>query len=233
MTDTTKLKINSGTGNPQNPNAQHYLSLLVIPKDALLNNQEPNQHKSLTSNIPPTTITNNKSLATIFPFEFEETTPVLLFSGAALDTKPITVMYTDVKVDSHAIKLILDIDCTASTCIITADRATKILISEIDNFPFEVNGIIILIKVLVIKATQYQTLTTQKLQLSQNTMCGYFKLTNMPALLIKFEEEEKKPTWEAYQVSWADTKHNKLSPIPLWDDNSKGKQREELTWNAN
>ncbi|KAG9292978.1 hypothetical protein G9A89_016340 [Geosiphon pyriformis] len=38
----------------------------------------------------------------------------------------------------------------------------------------------------------------------------------MPALLIKFKKEEKKPTWEAYQVSWTDENHNELPPILLW-----------------
>ncbi|KAG9301068.1 hypothetical protein G9A89_015804 [Geosiphon pyriformis] len=127
-------------------------------------------------------------------------------------------------------------------------------IGEIDDFPIEVNGIITSIKVLVMKATQYQALmgndwlsknnavldwTTQELQLSQNgqhmqvlTICGHFKpnnvMTSVP--LIDLEEKKLKPTWEAYQVSWANVNHNKLSPILLWDDNPKGKQRKELTW---
>ncbi|KAG9304237.1 hypothetical protein G9A89_019799 [Geosiphon pyriformis] len=57
----------------------------------------------------------------------------------------------------------------------------------------------------------------------------------MPSLLlIKFEEEKTKPTWEAYQVSWADVNHNKLPPILAWDnnDNRKEKQREEPIWEA-
>ncbi|KAG9288573.1 hypothetical protein G9A89_008445 [Geosiphon pyriformis] len=77
-------------------------------KDASLYNWKPNQHKSLTSNISPVTITNDKLLATIFLFEFKEITPVLLFSKAVLDTKLITVMYTDVKIDDYITKLILD-----------------------------------------------------------------------------------------------------------------------------
>ncbi|KAG9299014.1 hypothetical protein G9A89_020327 [Geosiphon pyriformis] len=89
---------NLGTENSQNPNTQHYLSLLVTPKNASPNNQKSNQYKLLTSNISPATVTNNESLTTIFPFKFEKTTPVPLFSGAALDTKPITTMYTDAKV---------------------------------------------------------------------------------------------------------------------------------------
>ncbi|KAG9287984.1 hypothetical protein G9A89_017579 [Geosiphon pyriformis] len=35
-------------------------------------------------------------------------------------------------------------------------------------------------------------------------MCGYFKTTKTPTPLIEFEEEEKKPTWEAYQLICTD-----------------------------
>ncbi|KAG9306606.1 hypothetical protein G9A89_004803 [Geosiphon pyriformis] len=99
---------NSDTRNFQNPNAQHYLSLLVTPEDTSPNNPKTNQEKSPTNNIPPATITNDKLLAATFSFEFKEITPVSLFSKATLNTKPITTMYTDVKVDGHVIKLILD-----------------------------------------------------------------------------------------------------------------------------
>ncbi|KAG9289380.1 hypothetical protein G9A89_007941 [Geosiphon pyriformis] len=155
---------------------QNYLSLLVTPEDVASSKQETNQ-KPLTHNIPPAASTENESLAAIFPFELEEITSVLLFSGAALDTKPITMMYTDAKVDGQYIKLILNsgsagsiitrqlidqlsyqVDRAASTRIITANRATKTLIGEIDDFSFEINGIIVPIKVLVMEATQYQTL---------------------------------------------------------------------------
>ncbi|KAG9285645.1 hypothetical protein G9A89_009285 [Geosiphon pyriformis] len=66
-------------------------------------------------------------------------------------------------------------------------------------------------------------------------MCGHFKATNTMAPLIDLNEEKPKPTWEAYQVSWADEKHNKLPPILFWDDNNKekGKQKKELTWETN
>ncbi|KAG9300340.1 hypothetical protein G9A89_011413 [Geosiphon pyriformis] len=177
----SKLKQFS-TGYTQNPNAQHYLSLLVTPENILPNNQELNQTKSLISNILPATITNDKLLAAIFPFELEEPLQTLLFSRAALKEKPIMTMYIDVKVDSQFIKLILDsVDHAVSTRIITTNGATKMLIGEIDEFLFEINGLIMPIKVLVIKATQYQALisndwlsktnavfdwTTQKLQLN-------------------------------------------------------------------
>ncbi|KAG9289022.1 hypothetical protein G9A89_015571 [Geosiphon pyriformis] len=232
----------SGTGYNQNPSSQNYLSLLVIPKDAASSKQETNQ-KPLIHNILPATSTKDELLAAILSFELEEITSVPLFSGTALDTKPITVIYTDAKVD---------INRAASARIITADGATKTSIGEINNFSFEVNSIIVPIKVLVIETTQYQALvgnnwltktntildwTMQKLQLSQNSQhthvpatCSHFKTINTPAPLIKFEEEEKKPTWKAYQVLWIHNDHNELPPILSWDDNTKEKQREELTW---
>ncbi|KAG9289039.1 hypothetical protein G9A89_015588 [Geosiphon pyriformis] len=168
---------NSGTSATQNPNSQNYLSLLVIPEDTTSDNSETNQQVTLTNNIPPATITNDESLAAIFPFELEEPFPLPLFSGAALEEKPITAMYTDAKVDGHLIKLILDsgsagsiitkqlidqlgcqVDQAVSTKIITANEATKTPIGKINAFPIKVNSITVPIKVLVIEATQYQAL---------------------------------------------------------------------------
>ncbi|KAG9285017.1 hypothetical protein G9A89_009827 [Geosiphon pyriformis] len=230
--DPTKLEIVDGTGSQQwnlgtrytqNPNSQNYLSLLVTLKNTQPNNLETNQHLTFTSNILPATITENKSLDAIFSFKLKELLTMPLFSEATLEEKPITVMYTDAKVDGHSIKLILDIDCAASARIITTNRATKTPIDEIDNFPFEVNGIIILIKVQVMEAIQYQAL---KLQLNQNgqhtcvpATCGHFKTTNSTTPFINFEKEKPKPIWEAYQVLWADTmttmeKKNKKKNIP-------------------
>ncbi|KAG9290540.1 hypothetical protein G9A89_020910 [Geosiphon pyriformis] len=53
------------------------------------------------------------------------------------------------------------------------------------------------------------------------------------APLIDFEKEKPKSTWEAYQVSWADEKHNELSLILSWNNNRKGKQTNKLTWETN
>ncbi|KAG9303591.1 hypothetical protein G9A89_018487 [Geosiphon pyriformis] len=264
--DTTKLAIgnsspltdsqfNLGTGATQNLNFQNYLSLLITPEDASANNLESTQKQPLTSNIPSVTITEDKFLTTIFPFKFEKTTATPLFSGAAFEAKPITAIYMDAKVNGQSIKLILDsssagsiitqqlidqlshqVDYTASARIITANGVTKTPISEIDEFPFEVNDIITPIKVLVMEATQYQALVgndwlfktnavldwmMQELQLNINTTCGHFKVPLREELLIELEEEEKKPIWEAYQVLWADNDHNKL---PL----ERGKKKKNL-----
>ncbi|KAG9296361.1 hypothetical protein G9A89_014953 [Geosiphon pyriformis] len=188
------------------------------------------QQQSPTNNIPPATITENESLDAIFPFELEELSKVPLFNRVVLEKKLIIAMYTDVKIDDHSIKLILNsdhrVDCAASTKIITTNGAIKTPIGKIDNFPIEVNGIIVPIKVLVIEATQYQALIV-------SAMYGHFKATNTTAPLIDFEEKKPKSTWEAYQVLWANEEHNKLPPILSWDNNGKGKQkRTEPTWNA-
>ncbi|KAG9302616.1 hypothetical protein G9A89_007320 [Geosiphon pyriformis] len=165
--EATELEANHTQAN--------YLSLLITPDDIQPNNLETNQQLTLTSNIPLATITENKSLDTIFSFELEKLSTTLLFSGTALKEKPITAMYTDAKVNGHPIKIILDsrsagsiitkqlidqlghrVDQTAGAKIITANRVTKTLISEINDLPIEINSIIISIKVLVIEATQYQ-----------------------------------------------------------------------------
>ncbi|KAG9286380.1 hypothetical protein G9A89_014546 [Geosiphon pyriformis] len=99
---------NLGAGQLQNPNSQNYLSLLVTPEDVSTNNPAFAQKQPLTSNISPATITEDESLAAIFPFEFEKTTAMPLFSEAALEAKPITAMYTDAKVEGQSIKLIFD-----------------------------------------------------------------------------------------------------------------------------
>ncbi|KAG9292979.1 hypothetical protein G9A89_016341 [Geosiphon pyriformis] len=76
--------------------------------DVQSNKLETNQPSTLTSNIPPATITEDKLLDTIILFELEEPSITLLFSKATLEEKPITAMYTDAKIDGHPIKLILD-----------------------------------------------------------------------------------------------------------------------------
>ncbi|KAG9305329.1 hypothetical protein G9A89_007824 [Geosiphon pyriformis] len=205
---------NSGSSQPQNPNFQNYLSLLVTPEDASTNNPAFTQKQPLTSNIPPATITEDELLATIFLFEFEKTAAMPLFSGAALEAKPITVMYTDAKVEGQSIKLILDsgstgsiitrqlmdqldrqVDRAASTRIITADGAIKTPISKIDDFPFKINGIMTPIKVL------------------------------------RKRKQKEKHTWETDDLTWTD--NNKSKPTSSWeweeDKENKGKEKEEET----
>ncbi|KAG9291010.1 hypothetical protein G9A89_012882 [Geosiphon pyriformis] len=240
--DSTELEIgdSSPSTDPQFFTAIIWImpaefGLLVTPEDALTNNPAFTQKQLLTSNILPTTIIEDKSLAAIFSFEFEETAAMPLFSGAALEAKLITTMYTNAKVKGQSIKLILDsssadsiitrqlmdqlgcrVDQAASARIITANGVTKTPISKINDFPFEVNDIMTLIKVLVMKTTQYQALVgndwlskvnatldwnTQELQLMYQgqhihvlAMCGHFKTPPREKLLIKLEEKKEKPT---------------------------------------
>ncbi|KAG9302510.1 hypothetical protein G9A89_007214 [Geosiphon pyriformis] len=99
---------NLGTSTTQHPNFQHYLSLLITPEDATSSNLKSDQQTTLTNNIPPAMVTNDKLLAAIFPFKLKRPSQLPLFSGAALKEKPITAIYMDAKVDGHPIKLILN-----------------------------------------------------------------------------------------------------------------------------
>ncbi|KAG9301554.1 hypothetical protein G9A89_004825 [Geosiphon pyriformis] len=204
---------------------------------------------ALANNILPATVTNDKLFVVIFPFDLKETIEIPLFSGAALEEKPITIMYMNAKIDGHTIKLILNSESAGS--IITrqlmdqlADGAIKTPIGKINNLPIEINGIMVPIKVFVMEATQYQALvgnnwlskthatldwTTQELQLTFGATCSHFKPSNAQPL-IEFEKETRKLIWEVYQVSWANEDHNKLPPIFSWDDKGKGKKNKELTW---
>ncbi|KAG9290762.1 hypothetical protein G9A89_011725 [Geosiphon pyriformis] len=192
------------------------------------------------NNIPLVTVTNNKTLATIFPFKLKETTMVPLFSRAALEKKPITAIYTDVKVDGHLIKLILDSESTdshqvnraANTRIIIADGTTKTSIGKINDFPIEVNGIIIPIKLVITGSPKQKPSSIEPLRIP--AMCGHFKPSHTPVPLIDLEKEKLKPTWEVYQMLWTDVDHNKLPPILIWDNNNQEKEKgkKELTWNT-
>ncbi|KAG9286235.1 hypothetical protein G9A89_014221 [Geosiphon pyriformis] len=57
-------------------------------------------------------------------------------------------------------------------------------------------------------------------------MCNHFKTSPREKLLIELKEKKKKPTWEAYQVLWADVDHNKLLPILAWNDDNNGKEEQ-------
>ncbi|KAG9295373.1 hypothetical protein G9A89_013402 [Geosiphon pyriformis] len=210
---------NLGAGNPQNPNSQNYLSLLVTPEDTSPSNQEPIQKQQThTNNILPAIVTNDESLNTIFPFKFKEPLTMSLFSGAALEEKPIIAMYTNAKIDGHHIKLILNsghrVDQAVSTRIIMTDRATKTPISEIDDLPIKINTIIVPIKVLVLEATQYQALVGNDWLSKTNATLDW-------------------NTQELQLILWANEEHNELPPILSWDNNGKGKQTNELTWETN
>ncbi|KAG9303835.1 hypothetical protein G9A89_018732 [Geosiphon pyriformis] len=142
-------------------NHQDHANEVQKPEDATSKNLEIHQTQPLTTNnILPATIIEDESFAAIFPFESKELSETSLFNEVTLEEKFITVMYTDAKINGHSIKLILDsgLADTTSAKIITANRATKTPIGKIDDLFIKVNSIIVPIKVLVMKATQYQVL---------------------------------------------------------------------------
>ncbi|KAG9289690.1 hypothetical protein G9A89_014425 [Geosiphon pyriformis] len=200
---------NLGTSATQNPNFQNYLSLLIIPEDATTNNSGSNQQQALTNNILPATVTNDELLMAIFPFDLEKMIKILLFSEAALEKKPITTMYTDAKINGHTIKLILNSGSADS--IITrqlmdqlANRVIKTPISEINNLPIKINGIMVPIKV--------------------------FKETKKPtweAYQVSKGKQKEEHTWETTIGAWIDNNQNELPPTLSWEEKGKGKERED------
>ncbi|KAG9285007.1 hypothetical protein G9A89_009817 [Geosiphon pyriformis] len=221
-TDPQFIQPSSETEYTQNPSSQNYLSLLVTPEDTQPHNLKTNQQLTLT-----------------------KTTYVSLFSGATLNTKPITAMYTDAKVDGHIIKLILNsrlagsiitqqlidqlgcqVDCAASARIITTDRATKIFIGKIDDFFFEVNSIIIPIKVLVMEATQYQALPKW---LTYTCTSHVWPLQTNQSTNTTHRVRRKREKTYLRSIP----NYNELPPILSWDNHNKKKQKEtKLTWNT-
>ncbi|KAG9295315.1 hypothetical protein G9A89_021246 [Geosiphon pyriformis] len=85
----------------------------AAPNNLLVSTINPNTAPKLSYNeIRKPEIQNCSKLEisndAIFPFELKKLLTMPLFSGAALEEKPITAMYTNVKIDGHPIKLILD-----------------------------------------------------------------------------------------------------------------------------
>ncbi|KAG9307372.1 hypothetical protein G9A89_017201 [Geosiphon pyriformis] len=155
--------------------------------------------------IPPTIITENTTLTTIFSFDVDNLYTTSLFSKAAINQdKLITAMYAKARIENLDIKLILNsgsagMNHAVTTRIITVNGNTKTLIEEIDNFPFEINGIQILTKVQHVRVP---------------AMCGHFKTQDREQPLIEFEDTIPLPIIEIYQVSWADDLRTELPPPP-------------------
>ncbi|KAG9294196.1 hypothetical protein G9A89_021555 [Geosiphon pyriformis] len=207
--------------------------------------------------IPPAVTTENSSLAAIFLFELEKNKT--MFSRAALDKKcPITTIYTEATINNTSIKLILDsgsigsivilqlvnqlgfkVDHATTSQIITANESTKLFYGEIDSFSFEINGIVISTKVLVMNTTQYQVLvgnnwltkanatlnwTTQELLINYNShqarisaTCGHFqKPSANQRPTFEFEKNPALPAIETYQLSWANDQRTELPVVSTW-----------------
>ncbi|KAG9286166.1 hypothetical protein G9A89_010180 [Geosiphon pyriformis] len=249
---------------------QNFYSSTSLERKDVEETSTPLRRNQINNTILLTIITKDTTLAAIFSFNIDYLNTTSLFSGAAINQdKPIMALYTNARVENIDIKLILDsgsagsiitkqlmdqldyqIDHAATARIITADGNIKILIGEIDNFLFEINGIQIPIKVLVMEATQYQALigndwlakahatldwNTQELQITFNeqhaqvpAMCKHFQVQSSKEPLIEFEDTTLPPTIEIYQVLWADDFRTELLPPPTWEEKKKGKAEEKL-----
>ncbi|KAG9294669.1 hypothetical protein G9A89_008148 [Geosiphon pyriformis] len=202
--------------------------LLVTPEDTSANNPVFAQKQLLTSNISPATITEDEFLAAIFPFKFEETGAMTLFSGATLEAKPITAMYTDAKVEGQSIKLIFN------SGLADTNGVTKTLIGKIDDFPFKVHSIVTPIKVLVMEATQYQALIVSWADEKHNKLLPILSWDDNDNGKGKQKEEL---IWETDDLTWTDNNKSKLTSSWDWKNNKeekrKGKKKEEKNTQAN
>ncbi|KAG9287500.1 hypothetical protein G9A89_023872 [Geosiphon pyriformis] len=246
-TSNSKSKLASRVLKPTRPNQQantNYPNFqptyLNISENLNLGNINDNipetenitNSQNLIQTIPLAIIMEDSSLTAIFSFELEE--KETMFSGAALDEKhPITVMYTEAKwiCRKHCVTSI--INHTMTFQIITANRSIKLSHGKIDSFLFEINGIIIPTKVLVIDTTQYQVLvendwltkanatldwTIQEFLISYNghyaripVTCGYFqKPSTNQRPIFEFEENSALLAIETYQLL------TKLPAVPTW-----------------
>ncbi|KAG9302480.1 hypothetical protein G9A89_006444 [Geosiphon pyriformis] len=240
------------------PEEQNFHYTALSEDRAAAQQQQNPSHKHTT--IPPAQIAENANLSDIFPFEFEANKlPFLLSNTVANEQKAITAIYTEAEVEGKPIRLILDsgsagsiiiyqlmqqlkrnVDRPAQTVIVTANGIKKTPVEEIDNFPFTLDGITILVKVLVMDAPQYQALVrnnwlqkananlnweTQKLTISYQgqhvwvpAICGTFNKCFEKAPAFEFEPEEEKPIIETFMAlgstsNWADeTKQEHFTP---------------------
>ncbi|KAG9284296.1 hypothetical protein G9A89_002106 [Geosiphon pyriformis] len=155
-------RINSHHKTDTKPNHYHTQpSYLTMPEEQDFHHTAPSEGRAAAQQqnssytlitIPPARIAENANLSDIFPFEFEANeSPSLLSNAAANKQKAITAMYTKAELKRN-------VNRPAQTVIITADDMKKTPVEEIDNFPFTLDGITILVKVLIMNAPQYQAL---------------------------------------------------------------------------
>ncbi|KAG9287871.1 hypothetical protein G9A89_017466 [Geosiphon pyriformis] len=250
FTSQNQLQSNNNRINSNN----HYL---IIPEESdfqqtALSKGKVAAPRSNSSNhiIPPAQIAQNANLLNIFPFEFKANKSPFLLSNAAINKqKAITAMYTEATVKKKPIHLILDsglagsiityqlmqqlkqnIDKPAQTIIVTADGMKKTPVGEIDNFPFTIDGIIILVKVFIMDAPQYQALVgndwllktnanlnweTQELTISYQGQYTIVFAICEKAPVFEFEKEKKMPLTKTYMVlgspfNWAEKTEQKI-----------------------
>ncbi|KAG9285620.1 hypothetical protein G9A89_009260 [Geosiphon pyriformis] len=158
--------------------------------------------KQTKSNIPPATITENTTLAAIFPFDIDNLNTYSFFSGAAINQdKPIMALYTNARVRGIDIKLILD--SRSANSIITKQLMDQLVGND-----------------WLLKANATFDWNIQELQLTFNgqhaevpAMCGHFKTQRTEEPLIEFEDTLMPPTIKTYQVSWVVLQCSKATSI--------------------
>ncbi|KAG9304325.1 hypothetical protein G9A89_019887 [Geosiphon pyriformis] len=168
------------------------------------------------SNISPATITEDTTLAIIFPFDIDNLNTHSLFSRAAINQdKPIMALYTDARHNHEA-----------------AYEPTK-LPSRLCYY--RLNYYTLVGNDWLSKANATLDWNTQELQLTFNRQhaqvpatCGHFKNQCTEKPLIEFEDTSMPPIIETYQVSWADDYQTELPPPPIWKEKGKGRAEEEL-----
>ncbi|KAG9300060.1 hypothetical protein G9A89_018337 [Geosiphon pyriformis] len=164
--------------------------------------------------IPAAQIAQNANLSDIFPFEFEANESLFLLSNAAVNKqKAITVMYTEATVERKPIQLILDSRSTG--IIVTADNMKKTPVREIDNFPFTIDGITILAKVLVMDASQYQAFVKNNWLLKANAK---------KSPVFEFKEEKKMPLTKTYMVLGSTSNWAKETEQEIFEESRKWKK---------
>ncbi|KAG9300014.1 hypothetical protein G9A89_009742 [Geosiphon pyriformis] len=260
FTFQSQFQNNNNRINPNN----HYLTMAEesdFQQPALSEDKVAAPRSNPSNNtIPLTQIAQNANLSNIFPFEFKANElPFLLSNTAANEQKAITAMYTEAIAKGKPIWLILDsrlagsiityqliqqlqktVDRLAQTVIVIANGMKKTPVGEIDNFLFTIDGIIILVKVLVIDAPQYQVLVknnwllkananldweTQELKISyqeQHTRvpatCSTFNKKTEKASVFEFKEEKELPVIKTFMA---------LGSLPNWAEETEQKIFEE------
>ncbi|KAG9287223.1 hypothetical protein G9A89_008853 [Geosiphon pyriformis] len=172
--------------------------------------------------IPSAQIAQNTNLSDIFPFEFKANkSPFLLSNAAVNEQKAITAMYTEATVEEKPIQLILDngstrsiityqliqqlnqnVDRLTQTVIVTANSMKKTPVGEINNFPFTIDGITILVK-----ANANLDWKTQELKISYqeqytivSATCDTFNKCSEKTPVFEFKKKKKLPFTETYMA---------------------------------
>ncbi|KAG9289880.1 hypothetical protein G9A89_015460 [Geosiphon pyriformis] len=164
---------------------------------------------SFNNTIPLAQIAQNANLSDIFLFEFKANKlPFLLNNAVINEQKTITAMYIE------ATQLNRNVNRPVQTVIVTADGMKKTPVREIDNFLFTINGIIILVKVLIMNTPQYQK--TQELKISYqrqyiivSVTYDTFNKQSEKAPVFEFKEKKKMPLTKTYMAlgstsNWAE-----------------------------